>query len=116
MAGRTTDPPARPSARIADDRFPHVTVASAAELRQWLHEHGDQQEAVWLVTWKKVVPARYVSSEEVLDELVAAGWMDGTRRNMLRWVASAKRDDTRAGRVRRLAEDARAGVRTRTNG
>ena len=53
--------------RVADDRFPHVEVRSADELRDWLAGHHDRDEAVWLVTWKKVVPERYVSTEQVLD-------------------------------------------------
>jgi uncharacterized protein YdeI (YjbR/CyaY-like superfamily) len=65
---------------IESDRFEHVEVASAAELRTWLLEHHAQIEAVWLVTFKKAVPARYVSTAEVLDELVAFGWIDGIRR------------------------------------
>lgn len=38
------------------------------------------------------------------------------RRNVLRWVATAKRPDTRRRRVEQAAEDAQGGVRTRTNG
>lgn len=200
--------PSQPgSRRVPSDRFPHVEVRSTGELRDWLTANGDRDEAIWLVTWKKAVPDRYVSTDEVLDELVAAGWTDGvrrrvddervmqlvsprrtqpwmasyrvraerliaagrmtprgqaavaaarrsgawesmadvdallvpddlagalgsrpparaefdafppsTRRNMLRWVASAKRDSTRAARIERLASDAQRGARTATNG
>lgn len=65
---------------IENDRFEHVEVASAGALRSWLLEHHAQSEAVWLVTFKKAVPERYVSTAEVLDELVAFGWIDGIRR------------------------------------
>lgn len=65
---------------IESDRFVHVEVGSAAELRQWLDQHHAQTEAVWLVTFKKAVPDRYVSTAEVLDALVAFGWIDGIRR------------------------------------
>lgn len=65
---------------IESDRFEHVEVTSAAELRSWLLAHHAQSEAVWLVTFKKAVPARYISTAEVLDELVAFGWIDGIRR------------------------------------
>ena len=66
----------------ADDRFAHVEVASEQELHDWLLAHHDQDEAVWLVTWKKAVPERYVSREQVLDQLVAFGWTDGIRRRL----------------------------------
>ena len=64
------------------DRFEHVEVTSAAELRDWLLAHHGQTEAIWLVTWKKAVPGRYVPHEQVLDELVAFGWTDGIRRRI----------------------------------
>ena len=65
-----------------EDRFEHVEVGSAADLHRWLLEHHGQSEAVWLVTWKKAVPLRYVPHEQVLDELVAFGWIDGLRRRV----------------------------------
>jgi uncharacterized protein YdeI (YjbR/CyaY-like superfamily) len=57
-----------------------VEVASAAALWDWLEARHEQEESVWLVTWKKAAGARYVSREEVLDALVAHGWTDGIRR------------------------------------
>jgi len=65
---------------IESDRFEHVEVQSRDELRQWLLAHHEQNEAIWLVTFKKVVLSRYISVSEVLDELVAFGWIDGIRR------------------------------------
>jgi uncharacterized protein YdeI (YjbR/CyaY-like superfamily) len=67
---------------VADDRFPHVEVHTEDELRDWLAAHHDREEAVWLVTWKKVVPEKYVSTQQVLDQLVAHGWCDGVRRRL----------------------------------
>ena len=64
------------------DRFARVPVASVDELRAWLLEHHEQTEAVWLVTWKKAVPAKQVTTDQVLDELVAFGWIDGIRRRV----------------------------------
>ncbi|MEO8095384.1 MAG: YdeI/OmpD-associated family protein [Pseudolysinimonas sp.] len=65
---------------IPTDRFQQVEVASTIELEAWLAEHHAQNEAIWLVTYKKAVPAKYVSPDEVLDLLVAFGWIDGIRR------------------------------------
>lgn len=59
-----------------------IEVSSAQELRAWLSEHHDQSESVWLVTYKKSAGARYVSTAEVLDELVSFGWTDGVRRQV----------------------------------
>jgi uncharacterized protein YdeI (YjbR/CyaY-like superfamily) len=65
---------------IETDRFTKVEVGSAGALWDWLEAHHGQAESVWLVTWKKAVPDRYVPHEEVLDALVAYGWIDGIRR------------------------------------
>jgi uncharacterized protein YdeI (YjbR/CyaY-like superfamily) len=65
---------------IPTERFEQVEVASTMELQSWLAHHHAQHEAVWLVTYKKAVPAKYIAHDEVLDLLVAFGWIDGIRR------------------------------------
>ena len=67
---------------IATEGFAQVEVTSAAELRAWLEQNHGQEASVWLVTWKKTTPAKYVSTDEVLDELIAFGWIDGIRRKL----------------------------------
>lgn len=62
--------------------FAQVEVRSAAELRDWLTAHHAQRESVWLVTWKKAPGAPFVSVPQVLDELIAFGWIDGLRRKL----------------------------------
>ena len=41
-----------------------------------------QSESVWLVTYKKSKPDKYVSRWDVLDELICFGWIDGIRRKL----------------------------------
>ncbi len=65
---------------IETDRFVKVAVTSVAALHVWLDAPHRQAEAVWLVTFKKVVPHKYLTTAQVLDELVASGWIDGIRR------------------------------------
>jgi uncharacterized protein YdeI (YjbR/CyaY-like superfamily) len=192
---------------IPTERFEQVEVSSPSELAAWLEAHHGQDESVWLVTFKKAVPARYVSRDQVLDLLVAYDWIDGirrqvdeqrtmqligprrtkpwartykdraerliaagemrpsgmaaveaakasgdwdamndvddllvpsdlaerlasvpmaterftgfppsTRRNILRWLASAKTEPTRLRRIGRITEDAAQGIRTPSNG
>lgn len=67
---------------VKTENFIQVQVESAAELRTWLEAHHAQEAAVWLVTFKKVVPTKYVSVSEVLDELLCFGWIDGVRRKL----------------------------------
>lgn len=65
---------------IKTERFEQVEVTSQAALRAWLIEHHQQVASVWLVTYKKSEKEKYVSREEVLDELICFGWIDGIRR------------------------------------
>lgn len=67
---------------LETDRFAQVEVASVAELHRWLSANHGRTEAVWLVTFRKSVPAKYLTTEQVLDELVSFGWIDGIRRKV----------------------------------
>lgn len=62
---------------LAGDRFGEVEITSEAELHEWLAIHHDQRDGVWLITYKKVVPDKYIPHEQVLDQLIAYGWTDG---------------------------------------
>jgi uncharacterized protein YdeI (YjbR/CyaY-like superfamily) len=67
---------------IETERFEKVEVTSPAQLRDWLEANHARQEGVWLVTYKKHVAVRYVSTDDVLDELLCFGWIDGVRRKL----------------------------------
>ena len=67
---------------IKTENFEKVEVTTTGELRLWLENHHKQEEAVWLVTFKKQVPSKYISVSEVLDELLCFGWIDGIRRKL----------------------------------
>jgi uncharacterized protein YdeI (YjbR/CyaY-like superfamily) len=62
--------------------FSKVEVSSAEELRSWLRLNYDSNESIWLVTWKKNHPDKYLSTGDVLDELLCFGWIDGIRRKL----------------------------------
>lgn len=67
---------------VNTDNFQKVEVTSNQELRAWLENNFGQKESVWLVTFKKSDPGKYVSISEVLDELLCFGWIDGIRRKL----------------------------------
>lgn len=67
---------------IKTDNFEKVSVESTEQLHDWLSEHHDQDESVWLVTFKKSTPKKYLSTSDVLDELLIFGWVDGIRRKL----------------------------------
>ncbi len=68
------------------ENFIQVEVDSTKALRDWLSANHHHKESIWLVTYKKEIPDKYVSIQEVLDELLCFGWIDGLRRKL---------DDTR---------------------
>ncbi len=71
---------------IATERFEKVEVASLDELRAWLAANHQREDSVWLVRFKKSVPAKFIDRIDLLDELLCHGWIDGLAR---------KRDDDR---------------------
>lgn len=64
------------------EKFERLEIASAAALEAWLSARHDQPDSVWLVTYKKSSPEKYVSREAVLDALIAWGWIDGVRKKL----------------------------------
>ena len=56
-----------------------IEITNAATLWDWLEGHHRQADSIRLVTWKAAHPDKYVSREEVLDALIAYGWIDGRR-------------------------------------
>jgi len=67
---------------IKTENFEQVEATSVAELRAWLEANHTQHESIWLVTYKKHTGARYVSRQQVLDELLCFGWIDGIARKL----------------------------------
>ena len=67
---------------IKTDNFEKVEITSPAELRTWLTANHAQEESVWIVTHKKSEGEKYVSTSQVLDELLCFGWIDGIRRKL----------------------------------
>jgi len=67
---------------VKTENLKKVEVKSSQELRAWLEIHHGQKESVWLVTYKKTVPDKYLSTSDVLNELLCFGWIDGIRRKL----------------------------------
>ncbi|MDH5797246.1 MAG: YdeI/OmpD-associated family protein [Paracoccaceae bacterium] len=63
------------------DHAPRIEVRSRAELREWLRDHHQQSETVWLVTYKKHSP-HYLSIGASVDELLCFGWIDSRMRRV----------------------------------
>jgi uncharacterized protein YdeI (YjbR/CyaY-like superfamily) len=67
---------------LKPENFKKVEIESQEQLRNWLRLNYSQEEGIWLVTFKKSEKEKYVSRDEVLDELICFGWIDGIRRKL----------------------------------
>jgi hypothetical protein len=48
----------------------------------WLDHIHSRKDGIWLITFKKVERAKYISTDEVLDSLVAYRWTERIRRKL----------------------------------
>ena len=67
---------------IKTENFQKLEIDSIAKLRNWLIKNHGQTESIWLVSYKKTIPDKYISRWEILDELICFGWIDGIRRKL----------------------------------
>jgi len=67
---------------LKTENFEKIEVNSNKELKDWLDKNHTQNKSVWLVTYKKIVPEKYLSTSDILDELLCYGWIDGIRRKL----------------------------------
>lgn len=67
---------------VKTGNFIQVEITSGLQLREWLQKNHHQKESIWLVTYKKEAGEKYVSTNEVLDELLCFGWIDGIKRKV----------------------------------
>ena len=58
-----------------------LEIKCAGALWDWLKDNHARTSGIWLVTFKKQ-SLHYVSREEVLDALIAYGWIDGRRKKL----------------------------------
>lgn len=57
-------------------------MSSSTELREWLAANHAGSEGVWLVTHKKSSDGPYVAMADIINELIAYGWVDSVQRRV----------------------------------
>lgn len=62
--------------------FERVQIESRAELRVWLETNHTRTESIWLVTFKKHIPDKYVAWDDIVEEALCFGWIDSVRRKL----------------------------------
>lgn len=65
----------------ADD-YPSVEVASRPQWREWLSRNHDSEPGAWVVTYKKHSGGPYVPYDDLVEEALAFGWVDGRARGL----------------------------------
>ncbi|RZS91712.1 uncharacterized protein YdeI (YjbR/CyaY-like superfamily) [Motilibacter rhizosphaerae] len=60
--------------------LPDLLVESREQWRAWLGEHGPTSRGVWVVTWKRQSGGPHVPYDDVVEEALAAGWIDSRPR------------------------------------
>jgi uncharacterized protein YdeI (YjbR/CyaY-like superfamily) len=67
---------------LKTENFQQLEISSSIQLREWLQLNHTQEQSIWLVTYKKGTIEKYVSTSDILDELLCFGWIDGIRRKL----------------------------------
>nr|MCU0246787.1 hypothetical protein [Bryobacter sp.] len=64
------------------DDLKRVTVRSRAQWRAWLETNHASTESIWLVTYKKSVASKYLPYDDLVEEALCFGWIDGLMRGL----------------------------------
>ncbi len=64
------------------DNYEQIEVISRQDLRDWLAAHSQQQESIWLVTYKKQAGSRYLAYDAIVEEALCFGWIDSLPRRL----------------------------------
>jgi uncharacterized protein YdeI (YjbR/CyaY-like superfamily) len=62
--------------------YERLQIESRAELRAWLEANHARKENIWLVRFKKHVPHKHVSWDELVEEALCFGWIDSLPRKL----------------------------------
>jgi uncharacterized protein YdeI (YjbR/CyaY-like superfamily) len=62
--------------------FEQIQIESRQDLRKWLADNHQRTEGIWLVSYKKNVPEKYVPWDEIVEEALCFGWIDSTARKL----------------------------------
>ncbi len=67
---------------MAGENLPTIEVTSRNALRDWLIAHHETSGSTWLITHKKSEGVKYVSYDDVVEELLCFGWVDSLPRKL----------------------------------
>ena len=78
------------------DERDQVHPETRAQWRSWLAEHHATSDGVWLVSWRRQSGRSGPTYEEVVQEALCFGWIDGKAATLdddrtMMWVSPRKR-------------------------
>ncbi len=87
MSGKRNEP----------DNSIHLTTR--AEWRAWLAENHAREQGVWLITYKRATGKARIAYEEMVEEALCFGWIDGMANTLdeqrsMQWFAPRKPGST----------------------
>ena len=65
---------------MKDSEIEQFCPANKQEWREWLAQHHQAKEAVWLIIYKKSSARVNLSWSEAVDEALCYGWIDSTKK------------------------------------
>lgn len=60
--------------------YPQVEITSRVQWRQWLQEHHASSGGIWLIRYKKAQGDMHLPYNDVVEEALCFGWVDGQAR------------------------------------
>ena len=76
-----TQNPSTPASDPAPDP-PLLFFPTPAQFRDWLAEHHDQRDELWVGYYKKATGLPSITWPESVDEALCFGWIDGIRKSV----------------------------------
>ncbi len=67
---------------MAGEKLPTIEVTSRKVLRDWLAANHFTAGSTWLITHKKSEGSKYVTYDDVVEELLCFGWVDSLPRKL----------------------------------
>jgi uncharacterized protein YdeI (YjbR/CyaY-like superfamily) len=95
-----------------------IQPATRRELRKWLERNHDRPEGVWIASYKKASGKAGPTYDDIVEELIAFGWVDSKSRSVddertSLWASPRRpRSAWSASNVARVEKLERAGLMT----
>jgi uncharacterized protein YdeI (YjbR/CyaY-like superfamily) len=107
--------PSEPRATVATSMKPTFFTAPA-ELREWLAQHHDKRDELWVGFHKKSSGRPSITWPEAVDQALCFGWIDGVRKSVdedrytIRFTPRKARSTWSAVNIKRAEELTRQGL------